>query len=180
MTWDIAYVSTLSIRPCEMMVLQQLSSSAKDKIMPCFLLAPWLSAHQLEAAIERVELAYPKRPYILDLEDNYFTRNETRQAVQEFEELKSPIDRYKNWCEFILEHEYIYPCIQTKYLKIEDIKIQIEKYKASNRKFCLRIKRQSEPYELDKLILELSHEFPENMVVILEGGWIEDALFLEA
>ena len=114
MSWDFSYVPTLAIRPSEMRGLEYLPKVAKNKLCPCFLLAPWVNATNLEAAIQKIERVFPNRPYFLDIENNYFPTNPERHAVLEFEALKDGRNAFENWREFVKSHENVWPCIQAK------------------------------------------------------------------
>jgi len=77
------YVPTLAIRPCEMKGLEFLPDATKNGMIPCFLLAPWVNAHALERAIDRIESAFPNRHYFRDLDPDYQPTDPEAQAQQE-------------------------------------------------------------------------------------------------
>ena len=62
----LSYVPTLALRASEMNGLEKLPGPTKDRIQPLFLLAPGVKSNSLGKAIERIEKAFPNRPYFLD------------------------------------------------------------------------------------------------------------------
>ena len=71
MLGDKQYVPTLSVRASEMNGLEFLPSATKDRLLPCFLLAPWVNSSSLERAIDRIQRAFPNRHYCLDIDRDY-------------------------------------------------------------------------------------------------------------
>jgi hypothetical protein len=106
---DKFYVPTLAVRPGEMKGLEFLSAAAKNRMLPCFLLAPWVSSRSLERTLTRIERALHKRHYILDIDSNYSSLNKDSIPLQELERLKEPANFYSNWLSFVEKaHGYIH------------------------------------------------------------------------
>ena len=63
---------------------------------------------------------------------------------------------------------------------LDELIAQVSDFKKNGRKFALRIRYGNEPADIKSLIFKLSENFPSEMIIILEGGWVRDALMLEA
>jgi len=177
------YVATLSIRPSEMKGLEFLRDSSKERITPCFLLAPWVNSHALERAINKIENVFPQGDYFLDIDPNYHSTEPETQAQQELSQLRDPSKAYKNWTDFIENHERALPVIQTQGQNKLELQKQIESVQKLNRQYCLRISRDSEqnksvPENFSDIIEAFSQDESSEYTVILEGGWTRNPLSL--
>ena len=172
----IPYVPTLAIRPSEMNGLQQLPGVAKNHMQPLFLVAPWTSANSLEKAIERVEKAYSDRNYFVDLDPDYSITNPEADAQRELIELFSPSNCYSNWWKFVAEFSNAVPCLQLRDQSRENISTQVRRWQEENREFCLRIVLSRFPPNLAEVVEVLSSIGTADYTIILEGGWVTDAL----
>lgn len=174
------YVPTLAVRPSEMKGLEFLPGVTKDRMMPCFLLAPWVNASTLERTITRIDLAFPNRNYIVDIDSDYPISNDASEAQRQLERLRNPTDAFANWVEFVRQHEWIVPCIQTGEQSESEIRRQIEAFRSLGRPYCVRILLQRFPANFDEILKALSAEGAADFAVILEGGWTNDPLTLAA
>ncbi len=175
---NINYVPTLAIRPSEMNGLSFLPAATKDRMFPCFLLAPWANSSSLSKSIERIERAFPKRKYFLDIDRDYELTNLESAPQQEMLDLINPENNYKNWIEFISQHENIYPCIQVYNVSENEIRNQIYAFQKIERPYCLRIT----PFQPNKeiSIAAIAATGSADFAIILEGGWTNDALTLSS
>lgn len=174
------YVPTLAIRASEMNGLEQLPSLTKDKMRPMFLLAPWATANTLTKAIERLEKAYPKRPYFLDIDKNYSFTNLESAAQQELQALSRPNNAYENWREFVSSFPNANPCIQTHNQSSTEISQQISAAQDAGKEFCIRIENNRFPTNFDEITEALNRVGTADYAVLLEGGWTKDPLTLFA
>ena len=172
------YVPTLAVRPSEMNGLEFLPGIAKDKIIPCFLLAPWANSNSLDRTIARIERAFNKRPYFLDIDNDYQNSNDPGAPQRELEELKKPTNSYENWINFVNRHQNIYPCLQSRGLDQLEIENQIKKLQSIDRRFCLRIIKKTIPDNLPELVRALANTGTSDFAIILEGRWTSDPLSL--
>ncbi|MBL4732585.1 MAG: beta family protein [Rhizobiaceae bacterium] len=172
------YVPTLAVRASELNALEQLPAKSKDRLRPLFLLAPWATANTLEKAIGRIEKAYPKRPYFLDLDRDYQIPEPSNNVQEELKTLYDPSNAYENWRSFIEIHPFAQPCIQLSQQAAPDLMLQINHAQTLGREFCIRIEHGREPDNLDTLVAVLNSLGTADYAIILEGGWTEDPLSL--
>lgn len=177
---DIEYVPTLAIRPSEMFGLEKLPAATKDRMLPCFLLAPWVNSKELESAIKRIERAYANRPYILDIDRDYsLAKDKKSNAMDQFRDILDTSDAFKHWRQFVEISDHIWPCIQAQQMAKADIARQINEFQNAGRNFCLRIDRNQLRVNIPDAINALSEIGTADFIIILEGGWSRDALTLE-
>ncbi|MYG52380.1 MAG: hypothetical protein F4204_08510 [Rhodospirillaceae bacterium] len=177
---NIKYVPTLAIRPSEMNGLEQLPGLTKDRMRPLILLAPWTNANSLEKAVDRIHKAYPDRRYFLELDRDYSISNLEAEAQREFLELLSPENCFGNWRDFVFRFPNAIPCLQLQDQSREHIQAQIELTQQEGRDFCLRIVLARFPPNLEDVVGVLNEIGTADYTVVLEGGWIENALDLAA
>lgn len=172
------YVPTLAIRASEMNGLEFLPGATKDRLMPCVLLAPWANSNTLEKAIERLQRAFLKRPYFLDIDRDYELTKEDSGPQQELIALKDPSNSYRNWTNFATSHGWIWPCVQTMDQSGDEVGVQIGRFQEAGRPYCLRIERGRVPTNIDGIAAAFSASGTADFAVILEGGWTNDPLSL--
>ena len=170
------YVPTLAVRASEMTGLEFLPGATKDRMTPCFLLAPWANSTSLARTITRIERAFPNRPYFLDLDRDYQVTNDQSTAQQEYAALLSSVGNYSNWTAFVAEHQNILPCIQTVGQTESQIREQIRAIQRLNRPYCFRILREPRTVGLDAVVGAINAEGTADLTIILEGGWTNDPL----
>lgn len=174
------YVPTLAIRASEMNGLQFLPGATKERMTPCILLAPWANSSSLEKSIERVEKAFRGQHYFLDLDRDYEFTNLENATQQELVGLLDPANAFENWCQFVAEHDWVWPCIQTRGQTESEIKTQIERYQEAGRAYCLRIFLNRLPSNLGDVVNALAASGVADYAIVLEGGWTTDPLSLAA
>lgn len=175
-----AYVPTLAVRASEMNGLEYLPGATKDRMTPCFLLAPWANSNSLERTITRIERAYPNRPYFLDLDRNYQLTKDQSLVQREFAALSVATNDFENWVRFVNEHEMIYPCIQTLGQTEVQIRRQIASFQNIGRPYCLRASVNPFPSNLSNIVSAFAAGGTADFAIILEGGWTTDPLTLSA
>ena len=173
------YVPTLAIRASEMVGLEYLPGATKDRMTPCILLAPWLNSSSLDKAMDRVHKAFPKRHYFLDIDQDYYS-NSGNNAQREFAQLMESNDAFSNWRKFVEKYEWAWPCLQSKGQSEKGLRRQIEAFQNIKRAYCVRIVRDRFPNNIEEIISALTAFGTADFVIILEGGWVEDALTLGA
>ena len=174
------YVPTLAVRASEMNGLEFLPGATKDRMTPCFLLAPWASSNSLDRTIGRIESAYPNRSYFLDIDRYYEFTNTDSIPQRELAELMDPDRSYGRWVDFVSSHDRIWPCIQTGDLSQDEIQTQIESFQALGRTYCMRIVLERFPDNFDAIVGAFAAGGTADFAIILEGGWTEDPLSLAA
>lgn len=92
------YIPTLSVRPAEVRAYSELPETTKDDILPLFLLRPWLSAHDLQAARDRIIECVGQRPFFLDVDD-FYSKLSDRPANHDFHSIKNGHGNYNAWIE---------------------------------------------------------------------------------
>jgi hypothetical protein len=177
------YIPTLAVRPSEMNGLEFLPGLSKDKMVPVILLAPWSSARSLEKAMERVGRAFPHRRFFLDVDRDYRPTDSEIAAQAQWLELRNPADRFQAWRKFWIDYPEVMPCLQIEKQFEDDIKSQIEGIQEQGREFCLRIelKRMSiNIHNIQAAIDALIDIGTADFMVVIEGGWVRDALMMYA
>ncbi len=180
---DSSYVPTLAVRASEMNGLEFLPGATKDRMSPpCFLLAPWGGGRSasIDKTIDRIERAFPNRPYFLDIDRDYHFTNLEAPAQQDLVELLRPDNGFGNWCDFVARHQNINPCLQTRNLGEAEIVRQIQTFQELGRTFVLRIVQERFPPEnIGSILNALNALGTADYVIHLEGGWVQDAIDME-
>ena len=174
------YTPTLAVRASEMNGLEFLPGATKDRIMPCFLLAPWANSNSLERTITRIERAFPNRPYFLDIDRDYKSTDLESEPQRELEQLKSSENCFANWVAFIEEHEFILPCVQTSGQSEAEIRKQIDAFQTLDRPYCMRLFVDRIPSNIREIVDAFAAAGSADFAIILEGGWTNDPLSLAA
>ena len=174
------YVPTLAIRPSEMRGLEYLPLATKARMTPCVLLAPWSSSRSIGSAIERLEKSFSHGKYFLDIDRDYTMSNPEATAQKELQKISKSEGAFENWCNFVQDYDRVMPCLQLHAQTKDTIQRQIKRFRKNGRTFALRIFRGRTPSNLDEAIAAVSAEGAADFVVILEGGWVGDALTLQA
>lgn len=174
------YIPTLAIRPSEMNGLEYLPGLSKDRMVPVILLAPWSSSRSLAKAMERVERAFPHRPFFLDFDRDYRPTNSESPAQMEWLELCDPSNRFQAWRNFWVNYREVIPCLQLDGQSQEDIRKQIEDIQSHDCEFCLRLELNRLPRNLHAVIDAVIEVGTADFTVVIEGGWVQDALMLDA
>jgi hypothetical protein len=109
----VPYLPFLSLRPAEMLALEELPEATKDLILPLVHLRPWTTAYALQSGLDRLTAAYGDRPTVIAVGPPEFASN-LRPVHRELAELRIPDGGYRNWCQFIADkgHEHFIPAVQ--------------------------------------------------------------------
>lgn len=174
------YIPTLAIRPSEMNGLEFLPGLSKDRMVPVILLAPWSNSRSIGKAIERVERAFPRRPFFLDFDRDYIPTNPDSLAQAEWLELRDPSNQFRAWHEFWVDYKSVMPCLQLEGMSEEDIREQIRDIQVQEREFCLRIELTRLPTNLRAAVDSLVDIGTADFTVVIEGGWVHDPLLMYA
>jgi hypothetical protein len=177
---NVGYVPTLAIRASEMNGLEFLPGASKERMTPCFLLAPWANSSTLEKSVERIEKAFRHQKYFLDIDRDYEFTNLESVPQQELRGLLNPKNAFEDWCRFVEEHDSIWPCIQTRGQTENNIRTQIERFQVAGRAYCLRIFTDRIPTNINEVTSAFAASGAADYAIILEGGWTRDPLSLAA
>lgn len=172
------YVPTLAIRASEMNGLEFLPGATKERMTPCILLAPWANSLTLQKAIDRVEKAFRHQPYFLDIDRDYEFTNMESGPQQELVALLNPANAFENWCSFVADHEWVWPCVQTRGQSEADIRTQIARFQEAGRTYCMRIFMNRVPGNIAEVVSAFAASGAADYAIILEGGWVQDPLSL--
>lgn len=172
------YVPTLAIRASEMNGLEFLPAATKERMTPCILLAPWANSLTLQKSIERVERAFRHQYYFLDIDRDYEFTNLESPPQQQLLALLDPNDAFANWCRFVVEHEWVYPCVQTRGQNEAAIRVQIERFQSAGRAYCMRVFMSRIPDNISEVVSAFAASGVADYAIILEGGWTQDPLTL--
>ncbi|NTJ41672.1 hypothetical protein G6L28_03535 [Agrobacterium larrymoorei] len=171
---NLNYVPTLAVRSSEMNGLERLPAASKDRLQPTFLLAPWPNATELMRTVDRVQRAFPSRPFFLDIDRDYEITNMDAAAQQHWLELQDPANSYANWIGFVEGVTTASPCLQIAGLTHASIAEQIGAFQEMGRTFALRIELQRFPPNLSQAITAINEIGSADYAVILDAGWIHD------
>ena len=177
---DFTYVPTLAVRPSEMNGLEQLPALTKDRMLPVFLLAPWVNSNSLEKTVERAEKAFPNRQYVLDLDRDYEIDVPRTDPQRELRGLFDSSGCFENWWNFISQFPSIRPCLQLDRQPVACLRTQIEFAQNLNREFCVRIELGRLPGNLSELVETLNAIGTADYFVLIDGGWTLNPLSLSA
>ncbi|WP_339832842.1 beta family protein [uncultured Parvibaculum sp.] len=175
-----SYVPTLAIRASEMNALEFLPGKTKERMTPCILLAPWANSSTLQKAVDRVEKAFRNQHYFLDVDRDYEFTNLESAPQQELLALLNPANAFENWCRFVDEHDWVWPCVQTRGQSENDIKSQIMRFQKAGRAYCMRVFMDRIPSNISEVVAAFAASGAADYAIILEGGWTRDPLSLAA
>ena len=137
---DVSYVPLLGIRPSEMEAVEQLASKSKDSLLPFFFLGPWVGSHTLARSTERIEKAYPDRPYLLELPVAGVVDNR-REVHDQLDQLRVPANGYANWATFIGENANAIPVVQLAVL--DQLDEQLDRLASLGRGVAVRLPEEA-------------------------------------
>lgn len=172
------YVPTLAIRASEMSGLEFLPGLTKERMTPCFLLAPWANSATLQKAIDRVEKAFRHQNYFLDIDRDYEFTNIESPPQQELQSLLNPSNAFENWCRFVDVNQWVWPCVQTRGQTELDIRVQIARFQEAGRAYCMRLFMNRIPSNISDVVAAFAASGTSDYAIILEGGWTQDPLSL--
>lgn len=175
---DKQYVPTLSVRASEMNGLEFLPGLTKDRMVPCFLLAPWVNSNSLTRAIDRIERAFPNRNYLLDVDRDYQFTDLDSPSQGQLANLRNSNQAFRNWTDFVADFERAVPCLQTSNLEGDEIERQIRTIQDLGRPYVVRIVRERYPSNVEEIVGALNAVGSADCCIILEGGWARDPLML--
>jgi hypothetical protein len=84
-------------------------------------------------AVDRINKAFPARPFFLDIDKDYEVTNVELLAQQQWLELQDPAHNYANWIGFIDAVPNASPCLQIAGLSTSDIVNQIAAFQEMGR-----------------------------------------------
>lgn len=171
---NLNYVPTLAMRASEMNGLERLPAASKDRLQPNFLLAPWPNATELMKAIDRINKAFPSRPFFLDIDKYYEVTNLEAPAQQQWLDLQYLAENYSNWIGFIDTVPNASPCLQIVGLSKAGIVNQIAAFQEMGRSFALRIDLNRFPPNLPDAISAINEVGSADYAIIVDAGWIAD------
>ena len=175
---SMSYVPTLAIRASEMNGLEFLPGATKERMTPCILLAPWANSSTLQKAIDRVEKALRRQNYFLDIDRDYEFTNLESAPQQELRDLLDSSNAFEHWCNFVDEHEWVWPCVQTRGQTEADVRSQIGRFQEAGRSYCMRIHMDRIPSNITEVVAAFAASGTADYAVILEGGWNPNPLNL--
>lgn len=171
---NLNYVPTLSIRASEMNGLERLPAATKDRLQPVFLLAPWPNAGELSRATDRIQKAFPHRPFFLDIDRDYLVTNDEAFAQQQWMDLQDPSGNYSNWVGFIETIPLASPCIQVLHQTRAQLVDQILMYQGMGRTFAFRLELNRLPVNIDDVTAAINEVGSADYAVIVDAGWLAD------
>ena len=179
------YLVTLGVRPAELSGLRELPGATKDRLTPLLLLAPWLATSPLSRALEKFEEAYPARDYFVDVDTYYRSNENINDAKELWARLANVPADVDAWWDLLADFPHAHPCLLMAGRTIEDARAQIVWAREHGRAFCLRVNLDplagaGMPLWMPELVAELAAEGTNDYAVVLEFGWVDDALQVAA
>lgn len=138
----VPYLPFLSLRPAEMLALEELPESTKDRMLPLVHLRPWTTAYALQSGLDRLTTAYGSRPTVIAVGPPESAAN-LRPVHRELARLRVADGGYRNWCQFIEDegHEHFIPAVQIE--DPEHIEDQIDCFYELGRGLVIIIPREA-------------------------------------
>ncbi len=101
----------LSVRPAEIVALRELPERDKDRMLPFFQLRPWVSAHRLDNALDKLTEAYGDRPFFISLSEPE-ALEKRRDVHDELDRLRLSDGGFNAWCGFVENLPNVMPSLQ--------------------------------------------------------------------
>jgi len=93
-----------------MRALEELPNTTKDRLLPIVHLRPWVTAHRLESATDRIAQAYGQRRVVIAMGER--EQANEKPVHTQLETLRQPGYGFRHWCEFFEANENYIPAIQ--------------------------------------------------------------------
>jgi Beta protein len=107
------YIPILSIRPAEMVALENLPEHDKDLMLPVIQFRPWVNAAEFQDSLDKINEAYGNRTVIADLDHFYDVGEDNNKSSTLFmKKLADETSGFKNWCDFVALNDFMIPCLQ--------------------------------------------------------------------
>ncbi len=140
----VRYIPILSLKPAEMVAIEELPEKDKDIISPLFVLKRWVGSRSFKNTLDRLKKAFRKRPCFVDLDYINYKELEAKedgshkQCYEEMSRLFDSEQGYKNWVSFIIENENFIPVLQIH--DLNQLEQQVKAFIELGRGFVLRLK----------------------------------------
>ncbi|MGP4667680.1 beta family protein [Agrobacterium pusense] len=162
----VNYIPVMSVRPSEIIALTEVPDVAKDRMLPLFLVRPWLGQGPLLRATDRVRHAIGERKWIASLDVSY--KGEDAESLADMARLQVAENGFANWKNFVGN---LPNCIPSAIVcgDIGDFRTQIIGLRELGRGLAVRFDRRTTS-DISPYVFELSKiDFPELYVVIDYG-----------
>ncbi|MEF1218625.1 protein beta [Photobacterium damselae] len=174
---DYKYIPILSLKPAEMVALDELNNLDKDLLLPLIPLKRWTTSRTLEKSIARIEKAFNSRKYILDIDKEFVISlknvEKTEDIHNEIKDLYCSDYGYKNWYNFLSKKNNIIPCIQFDDINVleEEIHNLLELKRPLVARFEMSGNTPISPTDFNIAIRTLSKfEYQQDLLIILDYG----------
>ncbi len=174
---DYKYIPILSLKPAEMVALDELNNLDKDLLLPLIPLKRWTTSRTLDKSIARIEKAFNSRKYILDIDKEFVINlkhvKKTEDIHNEIKDLYCSDNGYKNWYDFISKNNNIIPCIQ--FDDISELEEELHNLLELKRPLVARFEMSGNtpisPIDFNIAIRTLSKfEYQQDLLIILDYG----------
>lgn len=164
------YYPTVCIRRAEMLAMEKLPPSEKEKMLPIVLLAPWLNSLKFENTFERISISMGEIPMVVDLDRFYQSDSQTESRVY-FRSLLQGEGSTERWIDLISEHENFIPTIQINNRSNDQIAKQINTFRDFGRGIAFRFDVGAGP---PPSILQEFRDILDfnNSLFVVDGGWV--------
>ncbi len=162
----VNYLPVMSVRPSEIVALAEVPDVAKDRMLPLFLVRPWLGKGSLRRATDRVQHALAGRRWIADLDLNY--EGEDEESAMQMSRLQNPDNGYSNWKSFIADMPNCIPAaiLSNNFAQVNE---QVKSLSLLGRGLAVRFDRRSLA-DIRSFVEILSAVNSPDLYVILDYG----------
>lgn len=174
------YSPMLFLQPAEMVALEELSKSDKDKILPIISLKGWVASKRLDNSLKRLEKAFGNRCIVLDIDEDFlyskWNKSENsypdKEIYKEFENLLNSENGYENWVSFISERSNFIPVLQLE--DVSELDKQIKSFKAREipivTRLSLKVNNTIDSKKLNFVVKCLLDNKLENLSILIDCG----------
>ncbi|MGV1751732.1 beta family protein [Agrobacterium sp. CG674] len=162
----VNYIPVLSVRPSEIIALTEVPDIAKERMLPLFLVRPWLGQGPLLRATDRVRHAVGARRWIANLDVSY--SGEDDESLADMARLQASSGGFENWKRFV---DDMPNCVPSAIVcdDIEDFTAQVSSLSELGRGVAIRFNKRV-TNDISPYVMELSKlQLPEVYVVIDYG-----------
>ena len=161
------YLPILTVRPAEMVALEELPEKDKDHLLPIILLRGWVGSYKLENTFNRIEKAFGDRKWIVDLDNAYLETRNDREVFEELVRLKDPANGYQNWVTLAGSSDNFIPCVRLE--DIGQLSAQLDGLLALNKGIAVRF-TQGMLGSIRPILAQIAAKQAPNVYVILDFG----------
>lgn len=172
-----AYVPLLRTRIAEIEAYRQLSTQAKELVLPIFLLRPWPNANHLQLTIDRILDAAAGHPFGLGLDNDKYNAGSSKPAQNEFDALFSPEQGYRRYYDFVDEVPGAVPVLQAT-PDANQLLLQLGRAEDLDRGLIVHQQRGA-TIPITRTVISLP-PLPHDTIFVVDAAWSRDLQQMQA